>query len=27
VLDLVRHADVFIENFAPGVAGRLGLDY
>jgi crotonobetainyl-CoA:carnitine CoA-transferase CaiB-like acyl-CoA transferase len=27
VLDLVRHADVFIENFAPGVAERLGLDY
>jgi crotonobetainyl-CoA:carnitine CoA-transferase CaiB-like acyl-CoA transferase len=27
VLALARHADVFIENFAPGVAGRLGLDY
>ena len=24
VLDLARHADVFIENFAPGVATRLG---
>ena len=27
VLALARHADVFIENFAPGVAGKLGLDY
>jgi crotonobetainyl-CoA:carnitine CoA-transferase CaiB-like acyl-CoA transferase len=27
VLDLARHADVFIENFTPGVVGRLGLDY
>ena len=27
VLGLVRHADVFIENFAPGVAGKLGLAY
>jgi formyl-CoA transferase len=27
VLALARHADVFIENFAPGVVGRLGLDY
>jgi len=27
VVDLARHADVFIENFAPGVAGRLGLAY
>jgi CoA:oxalate CoA-transferase len=27
VLDLARHADIFIENFAPGVVGRLGLDY
>jgi len=27
VLDLARHADVFIENFAPGVVGRLGCDY
>lgn len=27
VLALARHADVFIENFAPGVAGRLGLAY
>ncbi len=27
VLGLAGHADVFIENFAPGVAGKLGLDY
>jgi crotonobetainyl-CoA:carnitine CoA-transferase CaiB-like acyl-CoA transferase len=27
VLGLARHADVFIENFAPGVVARLGLDY
>jgi CoA:oxalate CoA-transferase len=27
VLALARHADVFIENFAPGVAGKLGLAY
>ncbi|MGH7317641.1 MAG: CaiB/BaiF CoA transferase family protein, partial [Candidatus Rokuibacteriota bacterium] len=27
VLALARHADVFIENFAPGVVGKLGLDY
>jgi crotonobetainyl-CoA:carnitine CoA-transferase CaiB-like acyl-CoA transferase len=27
VLALAGHADVFIENFAPGVVGRLGLDY
>ena len=27
VLDLARHADVFIENFAPGVVARLGCDY
>ncbi|MEP7105175.1 MAG: CoA transferase [Chloroflexota bacterium] len=27
VLDLARAADVFIENFRPGVTGRLGLDY
>jgi crotonobetainyl-CoA:carnitine CoA-transferase CaiB-like acyl-CoA transferase len=27
VLGLARHADVFIENFAPGVAGKLGLAY
>jgi CoA:oxalate CoA-transferase len=27
VLDLARHADVFIENFAPGVVGRLGCNY
>jgi crotonobetainyl-CoA:carnitine CoA-transferase CaiB-like acyl-CoA transferase len=26
-LDLVRDADVFIENFKPGVAARLGLGY
>jgi crotonobetainyl-CoA:carnitine CoA-transferase CaiB-like acyl-CoA transferase len=26
-LDLARHADVFIENFAPGVVARLGCDY
>lgn len=24
---LLRHCDVFIENFAPGVVGRLGLDW
>ena len=24
---LARHADVFIENYRPGVLGRLGLDY
>ncbi len=27
VLDLARHADVCIENFTPGVVGRLGCDY
>ena len=27
LLDLARRADVFIENFAPGVVGRLGCDY
>ncbi len=27
VLDLARHADVFVENFTPGVVGRLGCDY
>jgi crotonobetainyl-CoA:carnitine CoA-transferase CaiB-like acyl-CoA transferase len=27
VLDLARHADVFVENFTPGVAERLGCDY
>ena len=27
VLDLSRHADVFIENFTPGVVTRLGCDY
>jgi crotonobetainyl-CoA:carnitine CoA-transferase CaiB-like acyl-CoA transferase len=26
VLDLARHADVFVENFTPGVAARLGCD-
>jgi crotonobetainyl-CoA:carnitine CoA-transferase CaiB-like acyl-CoA transferase len=26
-LDVARHADVFIENFTPGVVGRLGCDY
>ncbi|MCY4121076.1 MAG: CoA transferase, partial [Acidobacteria bacterium] len=24
---LASHADVFIENYRPGVLGRLGLDY
>jgi len=27
LLDLARHADVFVENFTPGVAGKLGCDY
>ena len=27
ILDLTRHADVFIENFAPGVVRKLGCDY
>jgi CoA:oxalate CoA-transferase len=27
VTDLARHADVLIENFRPGVMGRLGLGY
>ena len=27
VLDLVQAADVVVENFVPGVMGRLGLDY
>jgi len=27
VLDIARHADVFIENFTPGVVTRLGVDY
>lgn len=27
LLDLARDADVFIENFRPGTAARLGLDY
>ena len=27
VVDIARHADVFIENFTPGVAARLGCDY
>src|SRR5262245_21505442 len=26
-LDLARTADVVIENFRPGIAGRLGVDY
>ncbi len=26
LLDLARHADVFVENFTPGVAGKLGCD-
>lgn len=25
-LDLIRQSDIFVENFAPGVADRLGLD-
>ncbi len=25
--ELVRHSDVLVENYAPGVIGRLGLDY
>ncbi|MBT3360546.1 MAG: CoA transferase [Rhodospirillales bacterium] len=25
--DLVRDADVFLQNYRPGVAGRLGVDY
>ena len=27
VLSLIRHADVIIQNFRPGVIQRLGLDY
>jgi crotonobetainyl-CoA:carnitine CoA-transferase CaiB-like acyl-CoA transferase len=27
LLDLARHADVFVENFTPGVVGRLGCDH
>src|SRR3954470_8617592 len=27
VLDLVREADVFLQNYRPGVAARLGVDY
>ena len=27
VLDLARHADVLVENFAPGVVARLGCDH
>jgi crotonobetainyl-CoA:carnitine CoA-transferase CaiB-like acyl-CoA transferase len=27
VLDLARHADVFVENFTPGVVAKLGCDY
>lgn len=26
-MDLVRRADVVVENFSPGVTGRLGIDY
>ncbi|MEK7205032.1 MAG: CoA transferase, partial [candidate division NC10 bacterium] len=26
-LDLVRQADILVENYRPGVMGRLGLDY
>src|ERR1700732_2347081 len=26
-LDLVRPADVFLQNYRPGVAARLGVDY
>ena len=25
--DLIRHADVYIQNFRPGVAARIGADY
>jgi crotonobetainyl-CoA:carnitine CoA-transferase CaiB-like acyl-CoA transferase len=27
LLDLARHADVFVENFTPGVVAKLGCDY
>jgi crotonobetainyl-CoA:carnitine CoA-transferase CaiB-like acyl-CoA transferase len=27
LLELARHADVFVENFMPGVVARLGCDY
>jgi crotonobetainyl-CoA:carnitine CoA-transferase CaiB-like acyl-CoA transferase len=27
ITDLLRQADVMVENFAPGVIGRLGFDY
>ncbi|HEY5204337.1 MAG TPA: CoA transferase, partial [Roseiarcus sp.] len=27
ILDLVRTADVFLQNYRPGVAARLGVDY
>ena len=27
LLDLVKSADVFLQNYRPGVAGRLGVDY
>ena len=27
LLDLVRTADVFLQNYRPGVAARLGVDY
>jgi crotonobetainyl-CoA:carnitine CoA-transferase CaiB-like acyl-CoA transferase len=25
--DLVRDADILVENYSPGVTGRLGIDY
>jgi crotonobetainyl-CoA:carnitine CoA-transferase CaiB-like acyl-CoA transferase len=27
ITELIRHADVIVENYAPGVMQRLGLDY
>ena len=27
VADLIRKADVLVENYAPGVIGRMGFDY
>ncbi|MEO9337829.1 CoA transferase [Mesorhizobium sp. SB112] len=27
LLDLVKSADIFLQNYRPGVAGRLGVDY
>ena len=27
LVDLARHCDILVENFRPGVAGRLGLDH